>query len=71
MTNASASRGITAKVAKPGLRGVMERFIWNDLQDTDDDIRVERARVLVGQALSGEVLGLVMALAYAFFYVPA
>ena len=71
MTDASASPGIAGIVPKPGLRGVMERFIWNDLQDADDDIRVERAKVLVGQTISGEVLGLAVALAFSTIYVPA
>lgn len=55
----------------PGRRSRIKRFVWADLQDADDDIRVERARVLVGQTFSGEVLGLVMAMAYSIFYVPA
>ena len=71
MTAASASPALTEKVLKPGLRGVANRFVWSDLQDADDDIRIERAKVLVGQTISGEVLGLAVALAFSTIYVPA
>lgn len=71
MTNSFASPTTVSKANALGLRGDIERFVWADLHDADDDIRVERANVLVGQTTSGEVLGLAMAVAYAIFYLPA
>lgn len=70
MSTSNPPKDVISVAPKVGIRGVTHQFIWQDLLHASVDIRVERAKVLLAQIVSGEVLAIAVVLAYSIIYEP-
>ena len=52
------------------IRLAIKSFFWQDLYNASDEIRSERAKALLAQIVSGEVLAMAVVLAYSVIYEP-
>ena len=52
------------------IRLALKKFFWRDWHNVSDEIRSERAKALLAQIVSGEVLAMAVVLAYSVIYEP-